>query len=257
MIYVTLLLLLLFIFYMVFKAHHDTIDYRTIYDHRLPIDFDNYKIFFITDIHRRTIHEKTLKQIKTQIDLVLIGGDLTEKGVPFPRTRCNLQKLQKLGAPIYFVWGNNDYEVSINMLKDILNDEDVTSLNDTHINIVRNGKVISLFGFDDDEDNDDRQQISWDNVKGDYFILLTHKPSSFYQLTTEKRKRFQTVFAGHTHGGQIRLFGLGFYEKGGLKTYQDTNIFISEGYGYTFLPFRLQTNAECHVITLKKFKNLQ
>ncbi len=42
---------------------------------------------------------------------MIIGGDLTESGVPFQRIKENILKLKKLG-PIFFVWGNNHHEVN-------------------------------------------------------------------------------------------------------------------------------------------------
>lgn len=249
--------ILLFLTYMIFRAHHDTIDYQVIVDQQLPEGFNNFRVFFIADIHRRNINEQTLNSIKLKIDIVLIGGDLTEKGVPLNRTKKNIQKLKKFAAPIFFVWGNNDYEVPIDSLIHLLHEENVMILQDTSKDIVRNGDEISLVGFDYHKDNDDHHLINWEKIQGKYTLLLTHKPSSFYQLPPYEKEKIHTVLAGHTHGGQIRLFGLGFYQKGGLTTHFQTNIFVTEGYGYTFLPFRLQTRAECHVLTFKKrdFKN--
>ena len=58
---------------------------------------------------------------------MIIGGDLLEGGVPLLRARQNIQKLKTLG-PVYFVWGNNDYEVSQVQLKQMLKDEGVITL---------------------------------------------------------------------------------------------------------------------------------
>lgn len=77
---------------MVYRAHHDIIDYRTIYDKRLPDAFNDFRIFFISDIHRRHINDNTLRSIKEEIDLIIIGGDITERGVPPTRVKMNLDK---------------------------------------------------------------------------------------------------------------------------------------------------------------------
>ena len=44
--------------------------------------------------------------------MVIIGGDLLEKGVPLDNVEKNIRQLKRLG-PVFFVWGNNDYEVDI------------------------------------------------------------------------------------------------------------------------------------------------
>lgn len=238
-------------FWMVFKAHHDIVEYRSIVDDRLPKGFDQYCIFFISDIHRRKINPKTMKSIQNKIELIVIGGDLTEKGVPLERTRKNLRLLKEFGAPIYFVWGNNDYEINQNRLNQMFNEEKVNVLKDSYINIIRNDSTMSVIGFDYHEDDESQTEIDWQRIKKHYCLLLTHVPRSFYELDSYHRKNIHTVLAGHTHGGQIRIFGLGPYQRGGFHLFKQTNVLISEGYGYTFLPFRLQTNAECHVLTFK------
>src|SRR5690625_5188862 len=226
MLYILSSILLLILFtYMVFKAHHDQIHYQTIYDEQLPERFEGFQVFFIADIHRRKINDKTLQSIQEKIDIVLIGGDLTEKGVPIQRTQRNIQKLKTFEVPIIFVWGNNDYEVPSAQLIKLLKAENVIVLKDTLKRIVRNEDIISIVGFDYYKDNHDAPKFNWQETKGSYTILLTHKPSSFYHLTKKERHSIHTVLAGHTHGGQIRFFRLGLYQRGGLDMHQGTNIF--------------------------------
>lgn len=235
---------------MVFLAHHDTIDYRTINDKNLPIDFDGMNIFFISDVHRRKLNMQTLKSIQKEIDIVIIGGDLTEKGVPLERTRMNVKRLKVFKAPIYFVWGNHDPEADL-ALYTLLIEESVTVLADKNKSIQCGKNVINLLGFDYHEDELDRINFDWEKLLDDYTILMTHVPNAFFELTREQRRRINLVLAGHTHGGQIRVFGLGYYQNGGLSTFENTKVLVSEGYGYTLLPFRLQTQSQCHVLTLK------
>lgn len=252
MIYILLSMVLFTSIFMIFTAHHDTIDYRTFQDDALPESFDQHCIFFISDIHRRKINLRTLKSINKDIHMVVIGGDLTEKGVPLERTRENIRRLKQLGAPIYFVWGNNDYEVSPALLSDLLMKENVKIIKDSYIEMCRNGESFYVIGFDYHKDFDDRLCIDWDNIGEGYCLLLSHVPQYFYDLDVSIQERIHTVLAGHTHGGQIRFLNVGLYQRGGLDTLDHTKILVSEGYGYTFLPFRLQTKAECHVLTFKK-----
>lgn len=240
---------------MVYQAHHDMIDVRDIVDPNLPTDFHEFRIFFISDIHKRLIKKQTLSNINQPIDLVIIGGDLTERGVPLDRTRENLMRLSLLNAPIYFVWGNNDYEIEPQeTLIQLLKSCHVNILENSYHDIKRKHAILRLYGTDffliDIESRNDI--LTKADLDGDYHILVAHNPADFYQLHSCLKKRINLVLSGHTHGGQIRLFGLGLYQKGGLSTIEQTHILISEGYGYTLLPFRLQTKAECHVITLKK-----
>lgn len=68
-----------------------------------PESFKQVSIFFISDIHKRLISDTIISTVSGKADIVIIGGDLTEKGVPMDRVKKNLNKLKSLG-PVYFVW---------------------------------------------------------------------------------------------------------------------------------------------------------
>lgn len=129
--------------------------------------------------------------------------------------------------------------------------EGVTILANSNIDISIKNQVLSFVGLDCCTYREARGDLALEFANGDYTILLTHDPGAFYELKDSEQKKIHTVLAGHTHGGQIRILGLGFYQSGGTHTYRKTNVFISEGYGYTLLPFRLGTKAECHLLTFK------
>src|SRR5690625_2908623 len=105
---------------MVYLVYHDILNKLYIYDDNLPAAFNYFCVFFISDIHRRHVNESTLKSIKGDINVIIIGEDITEKGVPLERTKENLEKLKKWNLPIYFVWGNNDYEEDPEALNHLL-----------------------------------------------------------------------------------------------------------------------------------------
>ncbi len=241
-----------FLGYMFFKAHNDHIVYESIELQEIPESFRGFNIFFISDIHRRKIKESTIEKIDQHIDLIIIGGDLIERGVPLERMRQNIIKLKKWRAPIYFIWGNNDFETNINKMKHILMQENVIMLEDKIVSIYKDNEKIKLIGLKYYEDRYAEHSVNWNELKDDFTILCTHKPSAFYELNEAVKKQINVIFAGHTHGGQIRIFGFGFYKKGGTFSYQGSTVIISEGYGYTMLPLRLGTRAECHVVSLQQ-----
>lgn len=235
--------------YMVYKAHHDTIKSYDIVDERLPKNFNGFSVFFISDIHRRKINKRTLKKFTDKVEFVLIGGDLTERGVPFERVRENIRRLKYFDAPIYFVWGNNDYELETDQLRKLLKEEAVIILADTSIDITKQEETITLVGFDCCKGNTLLKATK--EAHGAYYILAVHIPDAFHKLSETEKAQIHTVLAGHTHGGQIRLGRFGLYERGGYTQSNQTNVVISEGYGYTGLPFRLGTDAQCHLLTFK------
>jgi len=94
---------------------------RNVLQHKLNVDDEEcdsaLKLFFISDIHRRKIDTKLLNKIGHEVDMVIIGGDLAEKGVTLSRISKNVCNLSKLG-PVYYIWGNNDREAGEQGIRD-------------------------------------------------------------------------------------------------------------------------------------------
>ncbi|XJZ26071.1 metallophosphoesterase [Bacillota bacterium Lsc_1132] len=216
-----------------------------------PPSFGEISLFFISDIHRRTISDKIIAEVSGKADLVIIGGDLTEKGVPIDRVRKNIDKLKSLG-PVYFVWGNNDYEVDYHELDAVLLASGVKILDNTAVNFESDqGEKISLLGVDDLNQGRDRIDIALLDAEQDSFkILASHYPNITEKILPEYN--IKLVLSGHTHGGQIHLFGYSPYERGTIKKQKNTTLLISNGYGTTAVPLRLGAPAECHLITIRK-----
>ncbi|MDZ5471173.1 metallophosphoesterase (plasmid) [Bacillus sp. 31A1R] len=216
-----------------------------------PDSFEKIKIFFISDIHKREVTEELLSQITEKVDLVIIGGDLLEKGVPLLRVKENISKLKQLG-PVYFVWGNNDYEVDYRELDATLLDLGVKILDNTAVSFESlSGERFILLGTDDLKQERDRLDLALQDSGDEGFkVLVSHDPEIVKKI--KKEDNISLVLSGHTHGGQIRFLGYGLYEKGSYKKMDHTSILISNGYGTTTVPFRLGAKSETHVLTLKK-----
>ncbi|WP_138416911.1 metallophosphoesterase [Aquibacillus sediminis] len=245
---ILLLICIALLGFMWYKAFDDHIDYRTV--HVKSKLMKPVTLFFISDIHKRKIKKKTMRQIKERIDLVVIGGDLLEKGVDFRKVKKNLLLLHSCHAPIYFVWGNNDYEVNSLELEQLLQNHGVHVLRDKTVTINHGTTTINLIGLDYRKEHQANLDPLLMQATGDIQFLIAHDPNAFYSFTNQQAKQIDFVMSGHTHGGQIRVFGHGFYARGGLETYLNTPILVSEGYGYTKVPLRLGTNAQCHIITV-------
>ncbi|MDA1475348.1 metallophosphoesterase [Bacillus changyiensis] len=206
-------------------------------------------IFFISDIHRRKIHDNIIAKVKDhRVDLVLIGGDLAEQGVPITRIEENIKKLASLGR-IYFVWGNNDYEIDQQLLSHIFKTYHVTALRNQSVIYEHDGQVVNIIGVDDIRlELDDYPKALQDSRRGALSLLLSHNPAIHHQI--EDKDGIDIILSGHTHGGQIRIGRFGFYEKGGTGTINQAQYLISNGYGTTRLPLRLGARPETHLIQL-------
>jgi uncharacterized protein len=215
-----------------------------------PESFGEVRVFFISDVHKRIISDVIINQVKGKTDIVIIGGDLTEKRVPFERVKQNLQKLKQLG-PVYFVWGNNDYETDYRKLDAVLLDFGVKVLDNTAATFEsKTGEKLSLLGVDDLNQERDRLDLALLDAADDSFkILACHYPEITNKILPEHDIRL--VLSGHTHGGQIHILGYSPYERGKVEKLKNTTLLISNGYGTTGVPLRLGAPPQCHLITIK------
>lgn len=247
-IFAFVVLFVLFV-YMWMEAHKDTIVEETLQFNNFPTSFNQIKIFFISDIHRRVVSDKIIHHLDGKADLIIIGGDLTEKGVPFSRVEKNIQRLKQLG-PVYFVWGNNDYEVDHHELDAMLIDYGVKTLDNTAVTFESDtGEKLILLGVDDIGQKRERFDLALMDADQEGFrILVSHNPLIINKI--QPHDRISLVLSGHTHGGQIRFLNLGLYERGKIKKINNTTILISNGYGTTGIPLRLGAPAETHLLTI-------
>ncbi|MFT4413126.1 metallophosphoesterase [Fredinandcohnia humi] len=242
---------LLLLFFMWQEANQNNICKQTLHFSDFPKSFDKITIFFISDIHKRVISKKIIQEVKGKADIVVIGGDLAEKGVPFERIEKNLILLKEI-APSYFVWGNNDYEVDYHALDSLMLSMGIKILDNTTVLFESGeGDKVALLGVDDLMAGRSRLDLALLDVGDEeaFRILVSHDPRIKQKILPEHKIRL--LLAGHTHGGQIRFFNFGMYKKGGVEQMNDTTILISNGYGTTSVPLRLGAPPETHLITLQ------
>ncbi|MEC3884693.1 metallophosphoesterase [Halobacillus sp. HZG1] len=211
------------------------------------------QLLFISDIHNRKLNETTFSKIST-VDLVIIGGDFVDKRTSYERFMHNLSLLKQWGAPVYFIPGNNDHEWRYGSFLDELMKEEVIPLsNEDEFVELPNGTPVVLSALDPYFMKPNRNASYLEDEKG-LQILCVHDPYVFNRMTQEAKDRFDIVLSGHTHGGQIRIFGFGPYERGGWQISENQAMLVSEGYGTSLMPLRLGTKAECHWIELTSKK---
>lgn len=213
------------------------------------IDQSPYRIFFISDIHRRKITNKLITKLSS-IDAVIIGGDMAEANVPVNRIADNLKNLAKI-APIYYVWGNNDREVGESTIQGLIEQVNGNILENQAICLRNERHRIMLVGIDDVSSGRADIQHSFVSIKKeDTVVFVSHTPSVFKKVQNAYNP--DILLAGHTHGGQIRLGPFGLYPEGKFSEKRNHVTLISNGFGTTLLPFRLGAPAECHVLTLHR-----
>lgn len=243
-VFVIIFLIFWYMFFLAFQTN--------VHTHSLLIDEwtkDNqFHVFFISDIHRRKISEKLIQNLIGKVDIVIIGGDLTERGVPLKRTNDNIRLLAKLGNTCY-VFGNNDREVGEQNLRSILDTHDVHILENSSVKFEKNNLSVRIVGINDGfEGNVKINEAFQDVEESDIIIFATHAPAHFNNA--KKISKPHLLLAGHLHGGQIRFGPFGIYEKGSYREKENSAELISNGYGTTAVPLRLGAKSECHLVTI-------
>ncbi|MFB9325263.1 metallophosphoesterase [Paenibacillus aurantiacus] len=247
-------------------------DEQTMASSRLPASFDGVKVLFVSDIHGHRIPQAVVDACirRGDIELVLIGGDLREGGVPLERSRGNIRALRNI-APIYMVYGNHDYDDDIRHLEVMLREEGVRVLSNESVVLEQaGGGAIRLSGVDDPRTNreDVFAALSGEDGHAELFtLLLAHDPVIVERLLPDQAAQIDFILAGHTHGGQIVLpfigplartenilaYTRGWFNGDGrqISGTSRPRMFVSCGFGTSKFPLRLAAPAQYHIITLR------
>ncbi|QKS71063.1 metallophosphoesterase family protein [Paenalkalicoccus suaedae] len=213
------------------------------------INYENYKIgnsnkkmnvLFLSDLHRRTISKRLLSKVGS-VEAVFLAGDLAEKGVHKEQIVRNLQVLNQV-APVYFVWGNNDYEVA-EEIHEALKETNSVELTNRSVKL----GSFTLAGIGDLTSNKHDVKKALEEADGPV-VLLSHNPDISFKL--KGYPDVKLVLSGHTHGGQIRIGPYGIAERGGWKKRNGVDVFISNGHGTSEIPFRFMARAQIHKLTI-------
>lgn len=242
----------------------------------LPTAFDGYRIAQFTDVHLGSMKDELMLRAVTAIDdmrpdLIVFTGDIQNMGPDeLPRFTQTLKRL-KAKDGVMSVLGNHDYSRYVNLPPDeALRNERMTCdfetsvgwqllLNDNRI-VRRGSDSIVIAGGENDgrppfpAKADLKKAMRGIHAKS-FVVMLQHDPSAWRRHILPLTNA-QLTLSGHTHGGQISLFGLRptelvGKEDDGLYVEGKRKLFVSTGLG-GFVPFRFYMNPEVVEITLKK-----
>ena len=242
----------------------------------LPKSFDGYRIVQFSDIHlgsmRSELLERAVEQMNRQRpDMIAFTGDIQNMR-PDELTR-HASTLCRLHAKdgVYSVLGNHDYSQYVPKLpmqqrrhNEMLTREFHANvgwqllLNDHRI-IRRGNDSIVIAGEENDglppfpSKADLKRTLRGVNARS-FVVMLQHDPSA-WRRSILPGSNVQLTLSGHTHGGQMSLFGLrptnltgreddGLYQEAGRY------LFVSTGLG-GFVPFRFHMDPEVVEITLR------
>lgn len=246
---------------------------------RLPKSFNGYKIAHISDFHNTNSKRIKCKIIrilnKEKPDIIVITGDLIDsRRANILNAKEFLKSLVNV-APVHYVLGNHEsrlYDIQ-NLINEV-KDAGVNVLRNVSLKISTQGETIEILGVDDPGfyaplENSYEVRRKAENllntvVKSNthFKILLMHRPEL---LELYSKYNLDIVFAGHAHGGQIRLPfvggivapGQGVFPKYTTGIYKENNtqMVVSRGVGNSKFPFRINNRPEIIITTLKSDKS--
>lgn len=263
--FILLIIGLFFLGYSYFESRWVRIKRITISSPDIPDSFNGKKIAFITDIHHgpflsiKRVAELVKRVNKLQPDIVLMGGDYVHRDPKYIRPVFDELKLltPKLGT--YAVLGNHDHWEDAPLTTEMMLINGIHICDNKSYWIRIGNDSIKIGGVGDLwEDAQIIDSTVHDLKKTDFCILLSHNPDYLESLHSGL---IDLSLCGHTHGGQMTLFGMwapilpsefgqkyryGFVETGNMKSY------ISSGFGTITPPVRFFCRPEIVLITLKK-----
>ena len=271
--------------WMALQARITHVRKAVVYLDNLPAEMDGTTLLYASDLNirgegdARRMQRLMAKLNELQPDVLLLGGDYCGgkilDGDPYANEDGQaaalsfLRSLSSFNAPLgkYAVAGEQDQV--LNGLKEALSDGGVTLLDDGCATIVRNGTQLVLAGLSDVSE----KRTPYSEIGG-YFdgsecvIALTHNPSGYIGIRVSEARSggpwADLVLAGHTLGGQIKVFGRTIRTLpeaearclGGWYYVGDLPMLVSRGVGCGGVMLRLGTQSEVWLLTLRRPEEL-
>ncbi|MEG0456201.1 MAG: metallophosphoesterase, partial [Bacteroides sp.] len=232
----------------------------------VPEAFEGFRIAFISDLHYKSLFkEKDLASLvrllnAQRADVLLMGGDYQEGCEYVPELFAALAQV-KTPLGTYGVMGNNDYERCHDEIVREMERYGMHVLEHKVDTLRRNGEQILLAGVRNPFDlGSNGQSPTLALSPDDFVIMLVHTPDYVEDVSVANT---DLALAGHTHGGQVRIFGYapiipsqyGSRFLTGLK-YNSAKmpLIVTNGIGTSNKNIRIGAPSEIVIITLHRLK---
>jgi len=233
-----------------------------------PANIGQLKIAQISDTHIGPFFSiEKLDQVLSMLqrekpDMLVITGDLIDNLDELTATMERLEKFHAaLPQGVYFCLGNHEYFRDLARIRRAWSNSPATLLDNSSQLIFAGAQPVYLLGVDfpwvpRGSSTDEKRQLYLqkafsDVPEGAFSILASHHPDF---IENAFQAGISLTLAGHTHGGQIGLFGqpvlpLRFKFVRGLYQQEQSYGYVSTGTGQ-WLPFRVGCPAEMSLFTL-------
>ena len=234
----------------------------TIASDRLPLAFDGCRIAFVSDIHYPSLFgkERLPKLVacldRLEPDILLLGGDyVTDIDSIDALFDAIADVTPTMGT--YAVLGNHERKNEA-AIRRSMNEHGIVLLADSSALIYNDDATLCVAGVYDSFDHDSLRWQPLDNSSQDAFVVLLAHTPDYAEATSVKA---DLVLSGHTHGGQVSLFGLytpvknsvygNRFLSGMNTTSNGTAVITANGVGTSRRKVRFCAPSEVVVITLR------
>ena len=227
----------------------------------LATNQDSLKIVQISDLHLKKFNHRT-QQIVEQVnqlhpDIIVLTGDSIDKAEQINGYDRFLSLLDRKITK-YAILGNWEYKSKVDLatLTRIYNTYDCRLLVNESALYQKGNQRLLITGVDDLVGEPNLTKSLQNISPNPNHLLLSHSPAYIDEISTDELKTLgdykpQYMLSGHTHGGQISLFGFtpirppgsGNYVSGWYQT-NSVDVYVSRGLGISVLPLRIGTVPE-------------
>ena len=249
---------------------------------QLPKAFDGFRIAVFSDIHvgsytgySRWVLEDAIDSINAMNpDLIVFLGDIQNTQPSELYDFSTLLSSLKAKDGVMTIMGNHDYSryVNVDSAQKVANIYETEKMQrsfgwrlllNENVTLHRGADSIFVAGMEGNDEIDayfgvGNAQRSMENIPdGAFTIMLVHNPNEWIDKVVPETTA-QLTMSGHTHGGQVELFGLrpsritygkdfGMYEENGRS------LFVTKGLGGV-IPMRFGVPGEVVLMTLHSKK---
>ena len=178
----------------------------------IPTAFDGKRIVFVSDIHHgEALSIERVAKLVERInnlhpDIIILGGDYISLDRRYIEPVFSELGKLKSKYGVFGVMGNHDYFVDGNLSKQMMIKNGIKECDNKSYWLKINKDSIKIGGVDDPGGSIPTVDSTIYDVKRKNFcILISHRPEFIKQI---KSDLVDLTLSGHTHGGQVTLFGL-------------------------------------------------
>lgn len=237
----------------------------------IPCEFGNgLRIVQISDLHGKTkFLNGSLSRLVNGLDadLVCVTGDLASRQRQLPRVIREIAKIRAKHG-IFFVPGNYEKEESVGLgfRKRMIDGDSYRPLVEGVMRVLVNEEFevevgeskVWIYGLDNSIYGNERYTAEPCAGDGCFKLFLAHSPNAIHFLE-ENGLQGHLLLTGHTHGGQVRVFGRTFgaykhFHTGVTRLGSGLYFAVNRGLGTVKIPFRVQCLPDIAVYEVEQQK---